>query len=82
MNGEEKMSTVIGHWIDGKEVLSTSGRTAPVYDPALGIESGRVALANSAEITAAIASAKNAFPAWRDTSLTKRQQIILSLIHI
>ena len=28
---------VISHWIDGKEVPSTSGRTAPVFDPALGI---------------------------------------------
>ena len=69
------MATV-NHWIDGKEVVSNSGRTAPVYDPALGVETKRVALANKAEIDAAIASAKNAFPKWRDTSLAKRQQII------
>jgi malonate-semialdehyde dehydrogenase (acetylating) / methylmalonate-semialdehyde dehydrogenase len=72
------MSTVIGHWIGGEEVPSTSGRTAPVYDPALGIESARVALANAAEIHAAVASAKRAFPSWRDTSLAKRQQIIFA----
>jgi malonate-semialdehyde dehydrogenase (acetylating) / methylmalonate-semialdehyde dehydrogenase len=58
------MTTTVGHWINNKEVPSTSGRTAPVYDPALGVESKRVALANGAEISAAIASAKAAFPEW------------------
>ena len=60
------MSKVVNHWINGAEFLSKSGRTAPVYDPALGSESKRVALANQAEITAAIAAAKSAFPKWRD----------------
>ena len=67
---------VVPHWIDGAERPSTSGRTAPVYDPALGEITKEVALANAAEIEAAISSAAKAFPAWRDTSLAKRQQII------
>lgn len=64
---------VISHWIDGKEVPSTSGRTAPVFDPALGIATKEVALADDKEIDAAVASAKAASPAWRDLSLAKRQ---------
>lgn len=72
------MSKVVNHWINGAEFLSKSGRTAPVYDPALGSESKRVALANQAEITAAIAAAKSAFPKWRDESLAKRQQVIFN----
>jgi malonate-semialdehyde dehydrogenase (acetylating) / methylmalonate-semialdehyde dehydrogenase len=68
--------TTIPHWIDGAERPSTSGRTAPVFDPALGTESARVGLANRAEIDAAVASAKAAFPAWRDTSLARRQAVI------
>ena len=73
------MSTsVVNHWIDGREYPSTSGRTAPIYDPALGIETKRVALANNVEIEAAIAAAKRAFPLWRDTSLAKRQAIIFN----
>lgn len=67
---------VVPHWIDGAERPSTSGRTAPVFDPALGVETKHVALANQSEILEAIASAKAAFPAWRDASLAKRQQII------
>ena len=72
------MSKVVNHWINGAEFLSKSGRTAPVYDPALGSESKRVALADHAEISAAIAAAKSAFPKWRDESLAKRQQIIFN----
>ncbi|WP_157602375.1 aldehyde dehydrogenase family protein, partial [Rathayibacter sp. Leaf296] len=68
--------SIVGHWIDGAPSVSSSGRTAPVYDPALGVVSREVALADAAEIDAAVASAKAAFPAWRDTSLAKRQQIL------
>jgi malonate-semialdehyde dehydrogenase (acetylating)/methylmalonate-semialdehyde dehydrogenase len=70
------MTPTVNHWIDNKEYVSTSGRTAPVYDPALGVETRRVALANGAEISAAITAAKKAFPGWSKTSLAGRQQII------
>ena len=69
---------VVHHWIDGAEFVSTSGRTAPVYDPALGVETKHVSLANGPEINKAVASAKAAFPAWRDLSLGRRQQIIFA----
>jgi len=69
---------VVNHWINGAEYVSKSGRTAPVYDPALGVETKRVALANKEEIELAISSAAKAFPAWRDTSLAKRQAIIFN----
>ncbi|RPE76268.1 MULTISPECIES: CoA-acylating methylmalonate-semialdehyde dehydrogenase [unclassified Frondihabitans] len=66
----------ITHWIDGQRVAGTSGRTSPVFDPALGVATKNVALASQDEIDRAIASAKKAFPAWRDMSMTKRQQIM------
>ena len=69
---------IVSHWIDGAERASTSGRTADVFDPALGVVTKHVGLANAAEINAAIASAKAAFPAWRDMSLAKRQAIIFN----
>ena len=71
-------NTRVQHWIDGQEFISTSDRSAPVFDPALGIQTKSVALANASDIKAAITSAKNAFPQWRDTSLAKRQQIIFA----
>ena len=67
---------VLSHWIGGAEALSSGDRTAPVFDPARGIETKRVALANASDIEAAISSAQKAFPAWRDLSITKRQQIL------
>ena len=41
---------VIGHWIGGAHRASTSGRTAPVYNPATGAVQAEVALADQAEI--------------------------------
>ena len=66
----------IAHYINGENHKGSSDRTAPVFDPALGKAVSEVSLANRADIAAAIASAKAAFPDWRDTSLAKRQQII------
>jgi malonate-semialdehyde dehydrogenase (acetylating)/methylmalonate-semialdehyde dehydrogenase len=47
-----------------------------VYDPALGVETKRVALADQAEVDAAVASAKAAFPAWAELSLARRQTVV------
>jgi malonate-semialdehyde dehydrogenase (acetylating)/methylmalonate-semialdehyde dehydrogenase len=69
---------IVQHWIDGAEYTSKSGRTSPVYDPALGVQTKEVALANSAEIQTAIASAKKAFPSWRDMSIARRQSILFN----
>jgi malonate-semialdehyde dehydrogenase (acetylating)/methylmalonate-semialdehyde dehydrogenase len=67
---------IVQHYIGGATVVSASGRTSPVFDPALGEQTKSVALADAGEIDAAVAAAKAAFPAWRDTSITKRQQVI------
>ncbi|MBP6087526.1 MAG: CoA-acylating methylmalonate-semialdehyde dehydrogenase [Rhodoluna sp.] len=69
---------VVGHWIDNAEVVSNSGRVADVYDPALGVVTKHVALANQSEIERVIDSASKAFPAWRDLSLAKRQAIMFN----
>lgn len=67
---------VVGHWINGAQFASKSGRTAGVFDPALGIETKHVALANTEEINLAIQSAADAFPAWRDMSQARKQAIL------
>ena len=66
------------NWINGKTVESASGRTSAVFDPALGIETARLGLSTRAELDEAVAAAKAAFPAWRDASLAKRQQVLFS----
>ena len=67
---------IVGHWIADKHVASNSGRTAPVYDPALGVITKQVALANEAEINSAVAAAKAAFASWKDVPQARRQQIL------
>jgi malonate-semialdehyde dehydrogenase (acetylating) / methylmalonate-semialdehyde dehydrogenase len=64
------------HWIDGARREGASGRTGPVTDPATGEVTGEVALASADEVDAAVAAASAAFPAWRDTSLTRRSAVL------
>ena len=71
--------TRISHWIGGKTVEGTSGRTSPVFNPALGQQSGEVDLATVEEVGAAVAAAKAAFPAWRATSLAKRAELMFRI---
>jgi malonate-semialdehyde dehydrogenase (acetylating)/methylmalonate-semialdehyde dehydrogenase len=66
----------IGHFINGQVVVSTSGRSGKVFNPALGEAIAEVGFANKIEIDAAVAAAKSAFPAWKNTTLAKRQQVI------
>ncbi|MFI6221800.1 CoA-acylating methylmalonate-semialdehyde dehydrogenase [Nocardia salmonicida] len=66
----------IGHWIDGKSVSGTSEATAPVTNPATGVVTGELALANVADTRAAIDAATVAFASWRDASLTRRTQVL------
>ena len=72
------MAEIISHWIDGKRQDGVSGATGPVFDPATGQERARVAFASAEEVDMAVLAAKNAFASWRDTSLTKRAQIMFN----
>ncbi len=68
----------IGHWIDGAVRASRSGRTAPVHNPATGAVTAEVALADAAEIDAAIGSAEAAFASWGRSSISRRQGVLFA----
>jgi malonate-semialdehyde dehydrogenase (acetylating)/methylmalonate-semialdehyde dehydrogenase len=68
----------ISHWIDGAEQTSTSGRTAPVFNPATGAVKAKVALADQAEIDKAIASAEAGYKLWSGYSIAKRQTVLFA----
>ena len=55
----------ISHFIDGKVLPGTSGRTGAVFNPATGVQTGAVDLASVDEVDAAVASASAALPGWR-----------------
>ncbi len=66
----------ITHWIDNRPYASTSSRRGPVYEPASGEQSAQVAFAAAEDVDRAVASAVRAYPGWRETSLSRRQQIL------
>src|ERR671930_1101659 len=69
----------INHWIGGRTVEGESGRSGPVYNPAKGIQTGAVDFATAEEIDRAVQAAKEAFPAWRATSLSKKSAILFRI---
>ena len=68
----------ITHWIDGKPWSGAAERTGPVFNPASGAVSGKVALGGAAEVDEAVAAARQAFGEWRQTPLTRRQNIMFA----
>ena len=69
---------LIRHWINGSPSDVAPERTGDVYNPATGAVEKHVALATVAEVDAGVAAAQDAFAAWRDTPLTRRQKIMFA----
>ncbi|MEY4172912.1 MAG: methylmalonate-semialdehyde dehydrogenase, partial [Actinomycetota bacterium] len=69
----------ISHWLDGKVVEGTSGRSGIVYDPATGEQQASVDFASVADVDRAVAIAKAAFPAWRATNLSRRAEVMFRM---
>ncbi len=69
----------ISHWIDGSVVEGTSGRSGKVFNPATGEQAASVDFANVAEVDAAVAAAKAAFPGWRATALGRRAEVLFHM---
>jgi malonate-semialdehyde dehydrogenase (acetylating) / methylmalonate-semialdehyde dehydrogenase len=66
----------LGHYIGGRRVAGASGRSAPVFNPALGVATTQVALASAAETRVAIAAARAALPEWSDTPALRRARVL------
>ncbi|HYI28477.1 MAG TPA: aldehyde dehydrogenase family protein, partial [Bradyrhizobium sp.] len=62
----------IGHFIGGREVKGTSGRTADVFEPMTGEVQAKVDLASKAELRAAVENAKAAQVEWDATNPQRR----------
>ncbi|HMD75046.1 MAG TPA: CoA-acylating methylmalonate-semialdehyde dehydrogenase [Steroidobacteraceae bacterium] len=66
----------VGHWIGGRHVLPAAARTAEVFNPAVGAVIARVALAEAADVDAAVRAAAAALPAWSATPSLRRARIL------
>ena len=66
----------IHHLIDGEDVVTTSGRSGPVSNPATGGQTGEVGFASVEEVDRAVASARAAFDEWRNVSIARRTKLL------
>jgi malonate-semialdehyde dehydrogenase (acetylating)/methylmalonate-semialdehyde dehydrogenase len=72
----------IGHFIGGKTVKGTSGRTGDVFDPNTGEVQAKVALASKAEVESAVANAEAAQPAWAATNPQRRARVMFKFLEL
>jgi malonate-semialdehyde dehydrogenase (acetylating)/methylmalonate-semialdehyde dehydrogenase len=68
----------ISHWVDGRVQPGSSGRGAPVHNPATGAQTASVDLASTTEVDAAVASAARAAAEWRSASLSRRAAVLFA----
>ena len=68
----------IGHLVAGERVAGTSGRTGPVFNPALGEKIREVALADTREVDRAVKAARAALPDWAATPPIRRARIMFA----
>ena len=72
----------VAQYIHGQHTAGTGTRTQPVYNPATGAVSCQVRLGNVADVDAAVASAKAAFPAWSDTPPIRRARVLFKFLEL
>lgn len=70
------------NFIDNEFLASKTTTWIDVHDPATNNVVSRVPETTLDELKAAVISAQNAFPAWRDTSIMKRQEMIFKLTNL
>lgn len=68
-------ASTVGHFINGADVTDDD-RTLAITNPATGQVSRHVAMASKSTVELAITAAEAAFPAWRNTTPSKRAKIM------
>jgi malonate-semialdehyde dehydrogenase (acetylating)/methylmalonate-semialdehyde dehydrogenase len=69
----------VSHWIRGKPIASESGRSGVVWNPATGQAQARVDFASAGEVDRAVEAARQAYPEWRATALSRRSEVMFKL---
>ncbi len=69
----------IPNFIGGEWIRSSASDALPVHDPGTGEPLGRVPLSTRDDVHAAVAAAKEAFPAWRATPAVDRVRVLFRL---
>src|SRR3954469_25366484 len=69
----------IGHFIGGRQVEGAGGRSGPVFDPATGEQTGRVAFADAAVVDRAVQAALKVQPDWAAQPVLRRARVMFRL---
>jgi malonate-semialdehyde dehydrogenase (acetylating)/methylmalonate-semialdehyde dehydrogenase len=77
-----ELDTIITHYINGREVDTSGGRHADVFNPAVGEPCARVALGTVQDVDAAVAAAAEAFPAWAATPPLARARVLFKYLQL
>lgn len=77
--GTSALGGTTKNYIDGTFVDSQANKWIDVHDPATQTVVTRVPETTPSEFDSAVQSAEKAFPAWRETSLLGRQQVMFKL---
>src|SRR5437868_9572967 len=72
----------IGHFIGGKRVAGTSGRSGNVFNPNTGEVQAKVPFASKAEVEQAIANAEAAQPSWAATNPQRRARVLFKFLEL
>src|SRR5438067_13442326 len=66
----------LDNFIGGRWVKAHATEFFDVHNPAVGEVIGRTPLSTAADVDAAVAAARSAFPAWRETPVNARAQVL------
>ena len=67
---------ILDNFIGGRWVKAQTTDFFDVHNPALGEVIGRTPLSSAADVDAAVQAASRAFPAWRETPVGSRAQVL------
>ncbi|TSE30595.1 CoA-acylating methylmalonate-semialdehyde dehydrogenase [Tepidimonas taiwanensis] len=82
MNARHPTITDIPHYVAGTRFAGTSSRAQDVTNPATGTVTARVALADAADVDAAVAAAQAAFPAWAEVPPLRRARVMFKFLEL
>src|SRR5438046_1165818 len=70
---------VLDNFIGGRWAKAQTSEFFDVHNPAVGDVIGRTPLSTAADVDTAVRAATKAFPAWRDTPVNARAQVLYKL---
>src|SRR5215471_14144032 len=78
----EETMREIGHFIGGKQVAGTSGRSGDVFNPNTGEVQAKVAFAAKSEVEKAVANAEAAQATWAATNPQRRARVMFKFLEL